>query len=183
MTIIAAGAVVGACLASTSPPARAAESLPTRSPVVVELFTSQGCSSCPPAEALLGELVSRPDVVALSFHVDYWDSLGWRDGFSIPEAARRQSRYVAALGLSSAFTPQVVIDGHRSFVGSDRRGILAALAERSPFIKITAVVTNGHLIVTLPDRNDALAGVRAAEPQEAIHEHSHRRRHRRIGRL
>jgi hypothetical protein len=129
-----------------------AQSLSAARPAVVELYTSQGCSSCPPADALLGELARLPNVVALSFHVAYWDSIGWRDRFSIPEAEQRQSHYVETLGLSSAFTPQIVIDGRRSFVGSDRRRIVAALAETRDTIPIEAVVANGKLTVTLPER-------------------------------
>lgn len=94
---------------------------------VIELFTSQGCNSCPPADALLGELAQRPDVLALAFHVDYWDDLGWRDRFALPLSAARQRHYVQALGLSGGFTPQAVIDGRRSVLGSDRRSITAAL--------------------------------------------------------
>jgi hypothetical protein len=140
---MAAVGPVGNCLA---------QSLSAARPAVVELYTSQGCSSCPPADALLGELARLPNVVALSFHVAYWDSIGWRDRFSIPEAEQRQSQYVETLGLSSAFTPQVVIDGRRSFVGSDRRRIVAALAETRDTIPIEAVVANGELTVTLPGR-------------------------------
>jgi hypothetical protein len=96
-------------------------------PVVVELFTSQGCSSCPPAEALLSELVrSRADVLALSFHVTYWNDLGWRDPFSLAEATARQRRY-ARLLPAEVYTPQMVIDGTRDVVGSDRAGVLAAI--------------------------------------------------------
>ena len=106
-----------------------AQSNSPRGPAVVELYTSQGCSSCPPADALLGELSQMPNVLALAFHVDYWDSIGWRDHFALPTAVQRQYRYVEILGLSSAFTPQAVVDGRSSFVGSDRRRILAAIAE------------------------------------------------------
>jgi hypothetical protein len=93
-----------------------AQSNSPRGPAVVELYTSQGCSSCPPADALLGELSQMPNVVALAFHVDYWDSIGWRDHFALPTAVERQHRYIETLGLSSAFTPQVVVDGRSSFV-------------------------------------------------------------------
>jgi hypothetical protein len=129
-----------------------AQSRSAARPVVVELYTSQGCSSCPPADALLGELARLPNVIALAFHVDYWDSIGWRDRFSVPEAVQRQLRYVDTLGLSSAFTPQVVIDGRSSFVGSDRRRIVAALAETLDTIPIEADVAHGELTVTLPER-------------------------------
>ena len=121
-------------------------------PVVVELFTSQGCSSCPPADALLGELARLPNVVALAFHVDYWDSIGWRDRYEIPIAAKRQVRYVDTLNLSSAFTPQVVIDGRASYVGSDRRRILAALAERQEDVAVVVEVSPSELVINLPER-------------------------------
>ncbi len=96
-------------------------------PAVVELYTSEGCSSCPPADALLGELKGQPHVLALAFHVDYWDQLGWADRFALSSAGERQSHYAQVLHLSSVFTPQIVIDGQHSFVGSDRGGILPAL--------------------------------------------------------
>src|SRR5208282_4725552 len=79
-------------------------------PAVVELFTSEGCSSCPPAEAYLGELAQRREVLALAYHVDYWDHLGWHDRFGLPEAVQRQRAYARVLGLSTVYTPQAVID-------------------------------------------------------------------------
>jgi hypothetical protein len=97
-------------------------------PAVVELFTSEGCSSCPPAEAYIGELAQRGDVLALTFHVDYWDDLGWRDRFALPAAVQRQRVYAKNLGLSSVYTPQAMVDGRQNFVGSDRSSIGKALA-------------------------------------------------------
>src|SRR3984885_15707161 len=89
-------------------------------PTVVELYTSEGCNSCPPAEAQIGKLAKHDDIIALAFHVGYWDDLGWRDRFELPEAVQRQRAYAKALRLSSVYTPQVVIDGQKDFVGSDR---------------------------------------------------------------
>lgn len=97
-------------------------------PVVVELFTSQGCSSCPPADALIGELARRPGVIALAYHVDYWDDLGWQDRFSLPEATQRQRGYVRRLEKSGAFTPQIVVSGDTSLVGSNRTAVEKAVA-------------------------------------------------------
>jgi hypothetical protein len=129
-----------------------AQTAASAKPVVVELFTSQGCSSCPPADALLGEIAKLPNVVALAFHVDYWDSIGWRDRYEIPAAASRQVRYVDTLNLSSAFTPQVVIDGKASYVGSDRRRILSALAQRQEDVPIGVEVSESEVTVSLPER-------------------------------
>lgn len=96
-------------------------------PIVVELFTSEGCSSCPPADTLLAELATRPDVLALSFHVDYWDGLGWKDPFSSREATERQERYRALLDLATIYTPQIIVDGRWQAVGSDRAEVGRAL--------------------------------------------------------
>jgi hypothetical protein len=96
-------------------------------PVVVELFTSQGCSSCPPADRLLADLGADPDVLLLAFHVDYWDDLGWRDTFSSPRWTARQRRYAQRLGRG-VYTPQLVVGGTRDVVGSDRAGARAAIA-------------------------------------------------------
>ncbi len=82
-----------------------------RSPTVVELFTSQGCSSCPPADKFLGELAQRSDVLALSFHVDYWDYIGWKDPFASAAYSRRQRDYSKIFGKSYVYTPQMVIHG------------------------------------------------------------------------
>jgi hypothetical protein len=94
---------------------------------VMELFTSQGCSSCPPADALLGEYAERNDILALSFNVDYWDMLGWPDTLANHEYTERQRNYAQARGDGQVYTPQVVIDGRTHVVGSNRAEIDAAL--------------------------------------------------------
>jgi hypothetical protein len=119
-------------------------------PVVVELFTSEGCSSCPPAEAYIAELASRRDVLALTYHVTYWDDLGWTDRFGLSEATQRQGAYVQTLRLSSAFTPQTVIDGRRSFVGSDRSSIGRELSAPRDGPSIALAVREGALTIGLP---------------------------------
>ena len=97
-------------------------------PVVVELFTSEGCSSCPPAEAYLSELShDRREVLPLAFHVTYWDGLGWKDPYSLEAATRRQADYSARFGGGS-YTPEMVIDGRRGLVGSNRGAVEAAIS-------------------------------------------------------
>ena len=101
-------------------------------PVVVELFTSQGCSSCPPADALLGELARRSGVVALGFHISYWDRLGWKDPLSLPSSTERQKTYARRLSGGQVYTPQLVVDGVSEMVGSDRGAVMAALRAAKP---------------------------------------------------
>jgi hypothetical protein len=96
-------------------------------PVVVELFTSQGCNSCPPADAVLGELTRRDDVLPLSFHVTYWDRLGWPDSFGLAASTSRQRDYAESLGRRGVYTPQMVIGGRIDVVGSQRRRVLEAI--------------------------------------------------------
>jgi hypothetical protein len=118
-------------------------------PVVVELFTSQGCSSCPPADAYLIELSKgRRDVLPLAFHVTYWDQLGWKDPFSLPAATERQSQYGRRFGDGS-YTPEIVVDGAAGMVGSHRSAVASAI-ERAKRESVTAaavsVTRNGKLV-------------------------------------
>lgn len=129
--------------------------------VVVELFTSQGCSSCPPADALLSQLRKHPHVIALAFHVDYWDHLGWRDPFSSRQWTQRQMMYVSSMHLQSAFTPQAVVDGAVQLVGSDKTALEAAIANasrRGAVGHVSVGASRNGNIVTARVRADAPAG-------------------------
>ncbi len=95
---------------------------------VIELFTSQGCSSCPPADKLLAELAHDPSLVALSWHIDYWDYLGWKDTFAKPAFTARQKAYSAVRGDRNIYTPQVIVNGVQQMVGSNRSKIDAAIS-------------------------------------------------------
>jgi hypothetical protein len=139
-------------LAVTIGPAQADER-----PIVVELFTSEGCSSCPPADKLLAELANRPDVLALSFHVDYWDRLGWKDPYSSREATQRQNRYARLLDLAAVYTPQIVVEGKWQAVGSDHADVEHALdlARRShKEIPVTLALDHGRAQVKLGAAGD-----------------------------
>jgi hypothetical protein len=101
-------------------------------PVVVELFTSQSCSSCPPADALLRELAQRSDVVALGFHISYWNGPRWKDPLSSQSSTDRQRAYARLFSLGQVYTPQMVVDGAREMVGSDRQNVLTAVRDARP---------------------------------------------------
>jgi hypothetical protein len=135
-------------------------------PVVLELFTSQGCSSCPPADALVHEIANDPAlrgrVIPLAFHVDYWDSLGWRDPFSSGEWTQRQAHYVRTMRLNSAYTPQAVVNGTHEFVGSNRSALNAAL-ERASNAKPSCDVT----LTAHREGNSLIATIHAAVPAGA----------------
>lgn len=123
-------------------------------PVLVELFTSQGCSSCPPADELLRRIERDPSLggraIALAYHVDYWDHLGWRDPFSSRAWSQRQYDYVRAMRLDSAYTPQVVINGSRQMVGSSSLQIYRAIEEeskRAPEGSVSVRIDGSDLVV------------------------------------
>jgi hypothetical protein len=111
---------------------------------VVELFTSQGCSSCVEADAYLAELAKRDDVLAISLHVDYWDYLGWQDTLASPEHSDRQRDYATVLG-TRRYTPQMVVNGSADFVGSDRAAVEAAIAKSSLSVPVTLRHGDGKL--------------------------------------
>lgn len=119
---------------------------PRHHPVLVELFTSEGCSSCPPADALLEKLDS-PEVIVLSEHVDYWNDIGWKDQYSSPVYSERQKKYAQQFYLNSVYTPQMVIDGVAEVVGNDNRAVRARIAAAGQREKIPVRMSS-----TGPDR-------------------------------
>ncbi|MCR9127850.1 MAG: DUF1223 domain-containing protein [Rhodobacteraceae bacterium] len=119
-------------------------------PVVVELFTSQGCSSCPPADALMAQLASRNDVLPLALHVDYWDYIGWKDEFANPAHTLRQKGYARVAGRRSIYTPQMVINGQDDVVGArsmELGELIMAHKSRPDVIALTARRQDGRLRV------------------------------------
>jgi len=102
-----------------------------QSPVVVELFTSQGCAACPPADKLIYELTKRDDVIPLALHVDYWDYIGWKDEFGNPAYSDRQRGYASEGGRRSVYTPQMIINGTTDIVGARAMDLTKAIAEQS----------------------------------------------------
>lgn len=148
--LLAAAVLLPLIAGLAAPRDAAAQQADTTTQVVVELFTSQGCSSCPPADALLTELARRPDVVALSLHVDYWDYIGWKDPYASPQYTARQQRYAQALGLRYVYTPQIVVDGRADVVGSRRAEVIEAIeaaTARARAIKISFAKKDGGKVV------------------------------------
>jgi hypothetical protein len=122
---------------------------------VVELFTSQGCSSCPPADKLLGQFVSDPSLIPISLPIDYWDYLGWRDTLADPRNSARQRAYSRVRGDRDVYTPQVVVNGSVHALGSDKDAIEAAitLSRKSGMtlaLPVTMKVADGHVLVSVP---------------------------------
>ena len=130
-------------------------------PIVLELFTSQGCSSCPPADRLLNKLAhdstEAHPLAPLSFHVDYWDDLGWADPFAKPSWTERQRAYARTLGDKSVYTPELVVGGAKGMVGSNAIAISTAIADASPpaLLSTKSVWSASYLEVTATAPSDA----------------------------
>jgi hypothetical protein len=130
---------------------------------VVELFTSQGCSSCPPADALLAELANDPSLVAVSVPIDIWDYLGWKDTLAVPRNTARQKAYAHARGDGQVYTPQAVINGSVHVLGSDKAAIEKALAKSRnqgamSLAGLTLGLADGRIVVAVPEAKDGSAG-------------------------
>lgn len=117
-----------------------------RTKAVLELFTSQGCSSCPPADRLFQTFAKRPDVMALTMPVDYWDYLGWKDTMASPKHGERQRLYASVRGDGAVFTPQIIVNGRYSVLGSDKAAIERALNEMPALPIDIDVVTDGRML-------------------------------------
>lgn len=145
-TIIAAALGAVAAAPAWADPAR---------PVVVELFTSQGCSSCPPADALMVDLAKRQDVIALSYNVDYWDYIGWKDSLARPEFGRRAKTYVERLKLQSPYTPQMIVDGLIDVAGNNRGKVTGVVDKQTNAprtgVAVTIARSGGNLGVSIGD--------------------------------
>lgn len=151
-------AILALCI-TTLVPAGAARADRTARPAVVELYTSQGCSDCPPADAQLGQLARRSDVLALAFHVDYWDDAGWRDRFELPVAKERQFAYVRHSGSDWVYTPQMIVDGTSDMVGGNVAGVERLLAAPRLGVPVRIVAGDAELEVDV----DAGSGPAVAE--------------------
>jgi hypothetical protein len=128
----------------------AAESTVQGPRAVVELFTSQGCSSCPPADALLTSLAERNDVVALAYHVDYWDYIGWEDTFGDKAYSDRQRDYAKSWGSSRIFTPQMVINGGKGVIGSKRHEVQRSIEAAQLPLTVGIQQRDGMLSISVP---------------------------------
>jgi hypothetical protein len=137
------------CLATGVMLCCAAATNAQRRPVVVKLFTSQACSSCPPADAYVATLSTRPDIIALSFHVGYWDDLGWRDRFALPAPVERQNNYARKQHHSSVYTPQLIVDGREDGFRSDGKMVARALSQNRDGVPVGVSVHDAEIQVDI----------------------------------
>ena len=122
-------------------------------PVVVELFTSQGCSSCPPADEMLADLAHMDGVIALALHVDYWDYIGWPDGFATPGHTARQEAYARTAGERMVYTPQIIVNGEDRVIGGDAMAVLERLhahADATTPVDLRATRDGDELLIEAP---------------------------------
>ncbi len=150
---------------ATASPAPQAKAPGTREPVLVELFTSEGCGNCPPADAQLAFLnttqpVEGAEVITLGFHVDYFNDRGWKDEYSSAVFTERQNKYARRLKLDSIYTPQMIVDGQKQFIGSDRPKAVDVIAK-------AAIPVKGNVVVELRDKKRVEIDVQGIAKHEA----------------
>ena len=160
-----------AALISLCPLGAAAE----ESPVLIELYTSQGCSSCPPADALLQDLAQRDDVIVLALHVDYWDYIGWADTFADPQFTARQKSYARAAGNRSVYTPQFIVDGADHVIGSRPMQVADLIREHGAQpdpVDLSVARRGGDLVIELAPlaghEGPAVVQLVTYKPREAV---------------
>jgi len=151
--MFAIAALVAAVRPAPADP-RVSEPRAVESRAVVELFTSQGCSSCPPADKILGELANDPSIIAITWPIDYWDYLGWKDTMADPRFSKRQRAYSQARGDREVYTPQAVVNGSAHIVGGDRAAIERAIADTAHKsnvmnLPVSASVSGGQIGITV----------------------------------
>jgi hypothetical protein len=148
--------------------------------VIMELFTSQGCSSCPPADEILGKYAMKNDehIIPLAFHIDYWDRLGWTDSFSNSKYTRRQQDYAAKLGLESVYTPQLILNGQKELVGSEAGAIATVvndLLKEQPAVSINIsdkVIAGNRITIRYSlDNRVSNSSINAALVERAVSTH------------
>ena len=167
-TLLAALALTSACSQSPEVIGQARAQTAAAGPIVIELFQSQGCSSCPPANANVNALAAaRPDVLALSYAVTYWDQLGWKDTFAQPAFTERQRAYQRSGQSDGVYTPQVVINGRKALVGADRGGLNRAVAAVGPLRGGPAIVRDpGGVTISAGQGGPATVLVVTYDPRE-----------------
>ncbi len=172
----AARAAAGADLALIAPEPGMAAGEVTPDPVVVELFTSQGCSSCPPADEILATLAARPDVIPLALHVDYWDYLGWEDPFAQPAFTARQKAYARAKGERMIYTPQMMVGGAESVVGTDGAALDRVITARQDLktpVRMQVTGSAGQYQISLsanpPLKEGTVVQIVRYAPQARVH--------------
>ncbi|HYJ58010.1 MAG TPA: DUF1223 domain-containing protein [Methyloceanibacter sp.] len=174
-----AGALAALAALAVSPPGLADPPKQAASPAVVELFTSQGCSACPPADALLADLGKRPGLLALSYSVDYWNYLGWHDTLSSPANSERQREYARMRGDGAVYTPQVVVDGVMHVNGSNEAAIEMAMRNageqlRAVKVPISMDAEGDTLVIGIgaaddkSDKRDGTVWLVAAKDKETV---------------
>ena len=171
-----AGSLTLMLLAFAGGRSTASESSSDRTPVLVELFTSEGCSDCPPADALLQKLDQQPlagaDIIVLSEHVDYWNHLGWSDPYSAHLYSERQNAYSRHFGLATVYTPQMIVDGSAEFVGSNapkaQTAVAAAARSAKQPVRLSAVALEGNQVRLNVEASALTGAVRGADVYVAL---------------
>ncbi len=162
--------VLGLAACSLAVPFVSSPASAAAAPVLVELFTSQGCSSCPAADRLAGALVKQSGVIVVSLNVDYWDYLGWRDTLASPAHTKRQMDYAHARGDNDVYTPQMVINGHDHVVGSNSGSVANAISNAKNAMALTMSATENEIKIELPkgDADHGTLWVMSVAPEVSV---------------